>query len=99
LTVEQKNRRDAEHLRILIPCVRGFLREFLEQVENGQLPIKGWLGAIKQIIKIGTSPRGRKAAKRFGVHWSGILPVEEVAKSRHEKVVRFRENQLARLQW
>ena len=44
LHVDQKERRDVEHLRIMLVCVRAFLRETLRGVEAGALPARGWLG-------------------------------------------------------
>lgn len=95
-TVSQEKRRDVEHLKILVHCVRGFLREFLEQMDCGDLPAKGWLGAAKKILKMAKSTHGRKAARQFGISWSEILPFEEISKSKHEKIVQFREKQLSR---
>lgn len=95
-TVSQEKRRDVEHLKILVHCVRGFLREFLEQMDCDDLPAKGWLGAAKKILKMAKSTHGRKAARQFGISWSEILPFEEISKSKHEKIVQFREKQLPR---
>ena len=96
ITVSQKERRDVEHAKILIPCVRAFLREFLDQVEQGELPAKGWLGATNRVLKLTTSVRSRKAAIRFKIDWSEILPLKEIARSKNEKVMRFIEYQLGR---
>jgi hypothetical protein len=95
-TVSQEQRRDLEHIRILIPCIRAFLREFLKQVEQDQLPVKGWLGATNQVLKLTTSSRSRKVTRRFKLDWSEILPLKEIDRSTHEKIVRFRELQLHR---
>jgi hypothetical protein len=96
LTVPQKDRQDVEHLKILIHCVRGFLRELLREVERGNLPAKGWLGAVNKLAKLGKSTQGRKAAEKFGVSWPDVLPLTEIAKARNEKIISFRENQLGR---
>jgi hypothetical protein len=95
-TVSQETRRDVDHLRILIPCLRAFLREFLEEVERSNVPVKGWLGATNRVLKLTSSPRARKAAKEFGFNWAGILPLKEIHSSKHEKLIRFREQQLSR---
>ena len=96
LTVPQKDRQDVEHLKILIHCVRGFLRELLREVERGNLPAKGWLGAVNKLAKLAKTTQGRKAAEKFGVSWPDVLPLPEIAKARNEKIVSFRENQLGR---
>ena len=43
-TVAQETRHDVPHLKILLPCVRAFLNEFLQQVERDEIPAKHWLG-------------------------------------------------------
>ncbi len=93
-TVSQERRRDLEHLRILVPCVRAFLREFLLRVEQNELPVRGWLGATNRVAKLTTSSRSRKIAEKFNIDWSDILPLREIVQSKHEKIIRFREHHL-----
>jgi hypothetical protein len=47
-------------------------------------------------LKFLRSSHGRKAAKKFQINWSDILPLEEIADCRNEKIVQFREKQLSR---
>jgi hypothetical protein len=54
------------------------------------------LGAVNKILKLSTSARGRKAAKRIGLNWIAALPLLEIKRSRHVKIVEFREKQLSR---
>jgi hypothetical protein len=96
LTVSQEKRQDVEHLKILIICVRGFLREVLEEVEQGRIPARGWLGAVNKMMKLAKSTHGRKVVNKFGVSWSEILPQAEIARCKNGKIVSFREKQLAR---
>ncbi len=96
LTVSQTHRRDAEHVRILVHCVRGFLREFLTGVDAGDLPVKGWLGAVNRVLKLTSSTHGRKAAQRLALNWQEALPLDEIIRSNNAKLVEFREKQLAR---
>ena len=96
LTVSQTKRRDAEHVRILIYCVRGFLREFLAGVEAGELPVKGWLGAVNRVLKLSTTTHGRKAAQRLKLDWCEAVPLEEIGHSREAKVIKLQAEQLSR---
>ena len=93
-TVSQKNRHDLEHLKILLPCVRAFLGEFLQRVEHGELPAKHWLGAAHQVLKLTTNHRARKISSKHQINWRDILPLTAIAKSQQEKIRRFREQQL-----
>ncbi len=95
LKLPQEKRQDAVHLKILVVCARGFIRELLREVERGGIPAKGWLGAVKRLLKMAVSSPGRKAAKRFRINWNEILPMPEIVRCRHEKFARFYEMQLS----
>ena len=93
-TVPQKNRRDAQHLKILVPCVRAFLRDVLQQVETAKFPARDWLNVANQALKLTTSHRAERIADKFQIDWSGILPKAAIAQSKDEKIRRFQEQQL-----
>lgn len=93
-SVSQEKRRDAAHLKILLPCVRAFLNEFLQQVERNEIPAKHWLGAVNRVLKLTTAKRARKIASKHQIIWPEILPLTIIAKSQNEKIKRFREQQL-----
>jgi hypothetical protein len=82
------------HLKILVPCVRAFLSEFLQQVERKEIPARHWLGAANQVLKLTTEHRAQKIADKHQIHWPEILPLTAIAKSQDEKIRRFQEQQL-----
>jgi hypothetical protein len=96
LTLPQDKRQDVAHLKILVLCVRGFLREFLHEVERGAVPAAGWLGATRQLLKMARSTHGRKAVREFGLNWRAVLPMDDIQRCQNVKVARFKEQQLAR---
>ena len=96
LTVDQTNRQDGLHVKIMFLCVREFLREFLELIETGVVPAKGWLGAVNKLSELANSTRGRKASEKFEITWLNVLPLVEIQSARNEKIVAFREKQVAR---
>jgi hypothetical protein len=97
LKVDQSARRDVEHLRIMLLCVRAFLRETLRGVEAGTLPARGWLGALERVLKLAESSRGKKAVRMLGVDWTQALPLTEIAASGHHAAKQLREKRL--VQW
>ena len=97
LDVDQKERRDVEQLRIMLLCVRAFLRETLRGVEDGTLPERGWLGAVERVLKLAASNHGKKAVRTLGVDWTQALPLTEIGASAHRAAKQFREKRLA--QW
>jgi len=93
-SVPQEKRQDVPHLKILMPCVRAFLNEFLQQVERNEIPARHWLGAANQVLKLTTNHRARKIAIKHQIDWPEILPLPAIAKTQNEKIRRFREQQL-----
>lgn len=93
-TVPQEKRQDVTHLKILLPCVRAFLTELLQQVEQRQLPARDWLKVANQVLKLTASHRAQKIAGQHQVDWSRILPLTAIAQSKEEKIRRFQEQQL-----
>ena len=95
-TVSQQERRDVAHLKILLPCVRAFLSEVLQQVELGALPAKDWLKVANQVLKLTTENRAQKIGKKHQINWPEILPLAAIARCHNEKIRRFQERQLER---
>jgi len=93
-TVSQENRQDVAHLKILIPSVRAFLGSLLIEVDLERLPAKEWLKVANQVLKLTTNQRARKIASQHQINWPEILPLAAIAKSRNEKIRRFKEQQL-----
>ncbi|MDB6131118.1 MAG: hypothetical protein JWM04_2225 [Verrucomicrobiales bacterium] len=93
-TVDQKGRQDAHHLKIMILCVRSFLRQVLDSVITNESPVKGWLGATTRIMKLTTFTHASKAARLYAIKWFEILPHREIAESRNASIIQFREKQL-----
>ena len=97
LTVDQTNRRDADHFRILLICTRAFLRETLLGAESGALPIRGWLGAAERVLKLAESKLGRRAVTALETNWQESLPLKEIQASKLRPVTRFRNGRME--QW
>ncbi len=93
-TVPQAKRNDIPHLKILVPCVRAFLEELLQQVERKEIPARSWLLTANQALKLTTDRRAEKIGAKHGINWLEILPLAAIGKSQDEKIRRFREQQL-----
>lgn len=94
-TVPQAKRNDIPpHLKTLVPCVRAFLEELLQQVERKEIPARSWLLTANQALKLTTDRRAEKIGAKHGINWLEILPLAAIGKSQDEKIRRFREQQL-----
>jgi hypothetical protein len=91
--IPQKNRQDVAHLRILVPCVREFLAELLEQVTLVQLSSRDWLKVTQRVLKLTRNSRTLKLGRKHGINWVEILPLAAVAKCADQRIRRFYELQ------
>ena len=92
-TVSQERRRDVAHLNILLPCVRAFLGKLLQQVELGH-GRKDFLKVANQVLKLTTKHRARNIGTKHQINWKEILPRTAIARTQHEKIRCFKEQQL-----
>ena len=86
---DQNERYDVAHLRILVPCVRAFLRTILKR--EGVHPS---LTAMGRAMKLAESERGKIMTARYGILWGGLLPIKELDASPDPKLRTFREKRL-----
>ena len=94
LLISQKERRDVDHVKILVYCVRAFLREAIQAVERDSTLVRGWLGAAEKVLTLTESTVGARLSRRFSVNWNIILPEKEIHACRIPKIVQFREVRL-----
>lgn len=93
----QQNRQDVKHVRIMVLCVRAYLREQLAEVERGRLGARNFLDSLELVLQIAGSRRAATAARKYGIKWTDVLPLKELAESRHAKLRNFSEKRLP--QW
>ncbi len=96
LKVQQKGRRDADHLAIMVLCVRAFLKETSRKIEDGSLPARNWLAAVERVLRLSESSTGAKTARRFGTDWTEVLPLNEIEHCAVSQIVPFRDKRLPR---
>ena len=88
-TVSQTNRQDAQHLRILIKCVRSFLCEVLEEVHRGQVPSRHWLNIVSFLRKTTATKQAMRISAELGLVWYDILPWDEIGRSQDSRIMGF----------
>ncbi len=96
LKVPQKGRRDADHVAIMVLCVRAFLRGALSKVADHSLPAHNWLAAVERVLTLSDSTTGAKTARRFGTDWTEVLPFKEIGISTAPRIISFQERRVPR---
>ncbi len=93
-SVNQTNRQDVHHIRIMTICVRAFLREVLTAVENNQLAVRDWLNIVKDLLAFTESDLGKNVARQYGIDWTFVLPQLSDAKPVSASIRTFYEKRV-----
>ena len=86
--IDQRGRQDEKHVRILIPCVRAFLRRLVAEAHSSG-NCRPVLNALQQLL-LWTSHRDViKAARAHGFILLHAVPLVDLTTSHHPKLVNF----------
>jgi hypothetical protein len=93
--LDQTDRQDAKHFRILIFCARAFLREWLRRCESGEPP-RRLLDLLELTLKTVLHQEVLQAARGLRLDPRRALPLTELEESRSPQVARFLAERLPR---
>ncbi len=93
----QETRQDVKHVRMMIFCLRGLLREAVGQVAAGAMSGRQCVVALERTLQIIGSPSAKKLGAQHGIKWLAALPLQELAASKDAKLKNFSEKRLPRL--
>jgi len=91
-----QERQDTRHLKIMLLCVRGFLRELIMTVEAGKLPGRDCVNMLEETMALAMSRSGTKARKKHGIDWTTVLPITALEHVSSVKLRNFRDKRLPR---
>ncbi len=91
-----RERQDVKHMKMMIYCVRGFLRDQIREVDKGGLASRDCIDSHEQALKVISSKAAIKASRLYAVHWIETMPLKELQKSDEPKLKNFVEKRLSR---
>jgi len=86
--IDQRGRQDEKHVRVLIPCVRGFLRRLVGEAQtsgNGRPA----LNALQQLLLCTSSRVSIRLARAHGFALLQTIPLADLRRSPHPKLINF----------
>ncbi len=95
LRINQESRNDVAHLRIMVFCVRAYLRFVMKRVLVEELNARGWFKMVEVIMAFSESEDGRNLAWRHSIDWTNVLPLREIESAEGKQFEVFREKRLA----
>jgi hypothetical protein len=92
--IDQENRNDVRHVRIMISCVREFLRDALTSAQAGQTSERDAVNLFEEVLELARSTVARRAAEKWGFDLSSVWPPELFA-SGLSKIANFVRHRLS----
>ena len=86
--IDQRDRQDAKHVRVLIPCVRAFLRRLVVEAQTGG-NCRPAINALQQLLLWTSRPVSVKVALAHGFALLQTVPLADLKRSRHPKLLSF----------
>lgn len=90
--IGQEGRQDVKHARIMLLCVRAFIKELLENCRSGLIGERAVINLFGEIWEIVSSPQAERAASLWSFDFSTVWPMEKLKASGGEKIVRWLEH-------
>jgi hypothetical protein len=94
-TLDQADRQDVRHVRILILCTREFLADALSAAQSGMISERAAINALEEVRTILLSREASRASKSSMLELRDCWPVQALERSSLPKVDRFWRNRLA----
>jgi hypothetical protein len=86
--IDQHGRQDEKHVRILIPCVRAFLRRLVAEAHS-KGNCRPALNALQQLLLCTSRREIIKVARARGFALLQTVPLADLRRSEHPKLVNF----------
>jgi hypothetical protein len=90
--IRQEGRQDVKHARIMLLCVRAFIKELLENCRSGLIGERAVVNLLGEVWEIVSSPQAERAVSLWSFDFLTVWPMEELKASGDEKIVRWLEH-------
>ena len=77
-SITQEGRNDVKHVRMMILCVRAFIREFAGYVGEGRASDRALINVLEETLAISTSGQAIRASELWGFDFSALWPVDSL---------------------
>ncbi|MEO1834898.1 MAG: hypothetical protein ABGZ49_05325 [Akkermansiaceae bacterium] len=97
VTLDQQDRNDVNHVRIMIECVREFIRDILVEAGAGRITQRDAVNLLEELRDTVSSPLAEKAAAMWELTYNPAWPMNDLRNCGMQKLERFVEHRLKTL--
>lgn len=88
-TLDQQDRNDVKHLRMILLCLREFIADFAAGVQAGKIAPRALVNLLEETRSTISSAEASRAASLWQIDFSGVWPIEQLSALHDDKVSRF----------
>ncbi len=91
-----RERQDVKHVKMLIICVRAFLREQISDISTGKISVIDCLAFHQDMCEFALTKTAKKAVQMYNLNWVETMPLQELRETSEKKLKNFMEKRLPR---
>ncbi len=95
VTLDQSDRNDVNHVRIMIECVREFLNDILVEIIEGRATQRDMVNFLEELREVVLGPDASKAAGMWDLDFTPVWPMTALRDSGMRKIQLFLHHRLA----
>jgi len=94
VTLDQDDRNDVNHVRIMIECACEFMRDVLAETGEGRITQRSAVNLLEELRDTVSSPHAAKAAAMWDFAYDLVWPMDDMRGCGMQKIERFVEHRL-----
>lgn len=94
-TLDQQDRNDVKHLRMILLCLREFIADFAAGVQAGKIAPRTLVNLLEETRSTISSAEASRAASLWQIEFSAVWPIERLSALHNDKVGRFLARRLS----
>ncbi len=92
--IDQNDRSDVRHVKIMLLCVREFILDALEEANQGRLSQRGLVNLLESILQVISDPKAKSSEALWGIDCQQVWPMQQLKGSGLTKVANFLKHRL-----
>ena len=92
--IDQKDRHDIQHVKILFLCVPVFLSKLVAEAEQNPRAARTCLNDLERVLALSASADAAKVSVKLGINWLELIPLKLLRSSSNPRLQAFADKRL-----
>ena len=87
--LDQSDRQDLKHVRMLCYCVHGYLKFRLNQLRHREITPRDCIDSLEATLSVVVSSNAKHVGNEFSIDFSNVFPKKELKRQRASPIKNF----------